>query len=234
MDYDPTTGAALKTIDIVVHRFERQFDPVKEMAADQKTLVDTGKKIERDYVVYGPPHLIGKQETRARVDRVLSAVPPEPYSNNVKQQAAWEVAEFVRPRYEAWLKGNEVDEGKTPISTAPFLSPEEVRILVASGLKAVEDLAEAHPMMLAKVRLPNMSIKQNLAKAFMKAKDANLALALIQDQKLELERMKAELAQLKSGEEDLGVDENGDRIVKPRRGRPPKVPREADTEHEAA
>lgn len=230
---NPTAGppAENRQLGIAVHRFERQRDPERILDADGKTLIDTGKFIEHDYVVYGPPHLKGRQETRARVDRLLSAPRPDVHSNNVKAFIDWDRAELVRPRYEAWLAGIEIDDGKTHISTATFLSSDEAAIFIENGVKSIEDLAEAHPMLLNRIRLPNIGHKQRLAQNFLKAKDTNATADLIREQGMKLEAMSREMEALKAARgapeaDEPDVDENGDRIPK-RRGRPPKAALEA-------
>lgn len=217
-------------VHIAVHEFSRRPDPVRD-----GTGKDTGEVILRDYVRYGQPHLAGRQETTARVDRVLKAKPPHPTSRNLTAQLAWERAEYIRPLYEAWLKGEELPDGGISLAACNFITADEAAILKGHKIKSAQDLANCHDNLLDRIPLPAMRQKRKLAQAFINAQDANAVIKQMSLRDAEIEELKRQVAALAAAKEAPEVDENGDRIPQKRGpGRPPKASREADTEHEAA
>lgn len=207
-------------LNIRVHGFETRPEPLKG-----PTGKDTGEIVMRDYVKYGPPMAADRLVVEARVDRLLKA--PKPMNgNNIAQNAAWSRAEFIRPLYAAWKRGEQLPETGTPLAACNFLRQEDVTVLKMANVRTVEELAGMLDSNLGQVRLPNMREKRAQARSFLEAQDANKAAAAIKAQADEIAELKAQMqalvAQKADTEELPEVDENGDRIPK-RRGRPPKV-----------
>ena len=210
------------SLNIRIKEFYQQTEPVKNEQGK-----DTGEVIVRDYVSYGPPHALDRQLTPVRVDRLLKAKRPSG-NNNIHEQTSWALAEYVRPLYEAWKRGEELPEDGTPISVLTFLRKEELAVLKASGIKSVEDLAGLNDRDREAVKLPAMREKCAQAKRWLEAQDTNKAAAAMAARDAEIAELKAQMSELAKSirHDEPEVDENGDRIPR-RRGRPPKAENEA-------
>lgn len=221
------------TLNIRVHKFETRPEPVR--GPNGKPI--PGKFEMVDFVTYGPPMMQDRLAVEARVDRVLKAQPPTS-PNNIAERTAWERAEYIRPSYEKWKRGEKLPETGTPIAVLNFLRPEEAQVLKMAGVLTVEDLAGLLDTNMQQVKLPAMREKRAQAKKFLEAADANKALVKMAEQDAEIEALKAQMADLIKAQtpsapdkpaDDIEVDENGDRIPK-RRGRPPKVDTQEQSE----
>ena len=210
------------SLNIRIKEFYTQSEPVKDSNGRE-----TGELVARDYVAYGPPHALDRQLTPVRVDRLLKAKRPSG-NNNIHEMTSWALAEYVRPLYEAWKRGEELPEEGTPISVLPFLRKEELAVLKSSGIKSVEDLARLNDRDREAVKLPAMREKCAMAKRWLEAQDTNKAAAAMAARDAEIAELKAQMADLIKAvrNDEPEVDENGDRIPK-RRGRPPKAESEA-------
>lgn len=217
--------SAANQLNIRVHGFIAR--PEDEKDANGKK---TGKVVVHDYVRYGPPMMADRQVVEARVDRILRA--ERPNSENPHQVTAWKRAEFIRPLYDAWRRGEELPDNGTPLAALNFLRPEEVEILKRSGVRTAEELAGLLDSNLDAIRLPAMREKRVQAKRFLEAQDTNKSAAKM----AALEEQVAVLMSKLNGKSEVDeIDENGDRLPK-RRGRPPKAATEqpAIQEDEAA
>jgi hypothetical protein len=198
-------------LNIRVQEFLTRLEPVKD-----DTGRATGAVVPVDYVVYGPPDRMNRQAIEARVNRVLKARKPVDGSKNTAEFIAWARAEFIRPHYEAWKRGEELPDDGMPISACNFLRPEDVVILKQSGVRSVQELASLSESVIDRVQIPAMREKRTQAKRFLEAQDINKAAAEMakRDDKIaELERMIAAMGK----PADPEVDGNGDRIPTRRR-----------------
>lgn len=215
-------------LNIRVYGFETRPEPAKD--ANGKP---TGEIVMRDYVKYGPPLAADRLVVEARVERLLKA--PRPVNgNNIAENAAYTRAQFIRPLYEAWKRGEELPETGTPLAACNFLRAEDVAVLKMAGVRTAEELAGMLDTNLAQVKLPQMREKRAQAKRFLEAQDTNKAAAKLAAQSEEIAELKAQMQALMAAKnaetEDVpDVDENGDRIPK-RRGRPPKVDTQEQSE----
>jgi hypothetical protein len=193
----------------------------------------TGDVVYRDYVKYGPPHLMDRQVTIARVERILKARKPNESSKNISEWQSWHRAEYIRPLYEAWKKGEELPDDGLPLAALNFLRKEDVDNLKSRGVRSVQELATLPDSVMERISVPGLREKRMQAKRFLEAQDINKTAAEMaaRDNKIaELERMiKSMQAQaVIPPDDEPEVDANGDRVPK-RRGRPPKI-----EQHEAA
>lgn len=211
-------------LNIRIHEFFQVAEPVKDEKGKE-----TGELVTVDYVKYGPPHLMDRQATIARVTRILSAKRPVEGSKNPAEAQAWTRAEFIRPHYEAWKRGEELPDNGIPLAACNFLRAEDVAILKRHGIRSAQELAAVLDSSIDRIPVPAMREKRTQAKRFLEAQDLNKAAAekaRMEERIAELER-KLEAAAMGVPADDIpDVDENGDRIPK-RRGRPPKALHEA-------
>lgn len=206
-------------LNIRVYGFESRAEPARDGNGKE-----TGEIVMRDYVKYGPPLQADRLVVETRVERLLKA--PKPTNgNNIAQNAAYARAEFIRPLYEAWKRGEQLPEEGTPLAACNFLRSEDVSVLKMAGVRTVEELANMLDTNLGQVRLPSMREKRAQAKKFLEAQDTNKSAAKLAAQEQTIEELKKQMAELmaaKASDDEPEIDENGDRIPK-RRGRPPKI-----------
>jgi hypothetical protein len=212
------------SLNIRIHGFYQQSDPVKDEKGKE-----TGEVIVRDYVKYGPPHLMDRHVVVARVDRLMKVTQPREGSKNPQERTAWDRWQFIKPHYEAWKKGEELPENGIPLAACNFLRAEDAALLKRHGIRSVQELADLHDTAIDKIPIPSLRSKKRQAAAFLEAQDLNKAAAEMAKRDEEIAELKKQMATIRmsmpSPDEAADVpevDENGDRIPK-RRGRPPKV-----------
>lgn len=204
-------------LNIRVHKFTTKAEPEKDINGKA-----TGKTLYRDYVEYGPPGLANMLSVVARVDRIMKVQSPGENSTNPAAAMAWNRWKYIEPLYEAWKRGEALPETGTLLAALSFLREEDLAVLKASGVKTVEDLATLLDTNMEKIKLPQMREKRAQAKAFLEAKDANVATAKLDAQAQEIAELKAMMADLMSAktsapvEPEIEVDENGDKLPKKR------------------
>lgn len=114
---------------------------------------------------------------------------PESNEHATVKKFRWE--KIVKPHYDAWLKGNEIPEGGTPLSAWLELNKGQIDALKKAGIATVEMIAEMNESVMAAIPLPNKHALKAAAGEFLKAKDA-------QGTQAELEALRAELEALKT------------------------------------
>jgi hypothetical protein len=168
-----------------------------------------GQIVAQEWCDYSRPGMENMQVTPMRI------------TEKVKQGDGWEA---WKPMYDAWKNGQEMPEFGTPIGAWPRLTPEEVQAFKMAGIKSVEEIISMNDRQKSAVKLPNLEGYRNEARVFMEAKDQRVVEMKLQQQAEEIAALKALL------EERLDV-EAATEAPKPRRGRPPKVRDEAETEY---
>lgn len=208
-------------LNIRVHKFSTKAEPVRDINGKP-----TGETKYHDYVEYGPPGLANTMTVVARVDRIKRVQSPQENSTNPAAMMSWNRWKYIEPLYEAWKRGEALPETGTLLAALSFLREEDLAVLKVAGVKTVEDLATLLDTNMEKIKLPQMREKRAQAKAFLEAKDANVATAKLDAQAQEIAELKAMMAELKAAKDDGGtvfrepeneVDENGDRIPKKRK-----------------
>jgi hypothetical protein len=134
----------------------------------------------------------------ARVKRVLSAKRPDDSSKSPAETQAWLRAEFIRPHYDAWKKGEELPETGTPIAACNFLNAEALAVLKRTGIRSVEDLATAPDQTLDAIKLPEMRKKREQAKHMLAATDANKVAASITARDATIAEQSAQIAEMQA------------------------------------
>jgi len=131
----------------------------------------------------------------------------------------------IMPAYEAWKTGQEVPVNGTPLGAWPALSVEQVNVFRQVGVRSVEEIASLGEQLRSRVKLPNIQVLVDQAKAFLSNKDKTAIASDLasKDEKIrELQQQVAEMYELLSTQTEPK-----------RRGRPPKAaadePAELDT-----
>lgn len=69
----------------------------------------------------------------------------------------------IKPAFDAWISGQQMPEYGIPLGAWPGVNPDQVKALMAAGLRSVEDVRDMHENTIVKVRLPNVRDLKKLA-----------------------------------------------------------------------
>lgn len=62
----------------------------------------------------------------------------------------------IKPAFDAWVSGQAMPEYGIPLSAWPAVNPDQIKMLVASGVKSVEDVRDLSETQMGKIRMPNL------------------------------------------------------------------------------
>lgn len=82
----------------------------------------------------------------------------------------------IKPAFDAWVAGVTLPEYGIPLVAWPAISPEQVKALLASGLKSVEDVRDMTEGQIAKIRLPNVRDLKRMAATYIDGLGSTAAL----------------------------------------------------------
>jgi hypothetical protein len=187
---------------------------------------DPDRLVEVDWVAYGPVGNLDKSITEEKISR-LRMVPVANGDNNPAVAMARMRWEFIKPRYEAWKKGQEVPTDGTPLAAWNGLTTAQAEVLKGAGIRTLEEFVGLNDAATRGIRLPNLRALMGMAKQYLAASSTrSVAAELAQrDQKIseqtsiieEMKKQLDELASVVAKKIDDGV------VPEPkRRGRPPK------------
>lgn len=152
-------------MDIRVLEFETRFSK----GAD-------GKPVERHWVKYAPAHNIQGCQTWDRVDRLKPMNEDSDQADRDQEglkalhiNAVWSQ---IGPKYDAWVSGEADTIDGTPLATWAGVGAAQVKELKRSGIRSVEELANASDTLISKIQLPNVRGLKKLAGEFISGKDA--------------------------------------------------------------
>lgn len=224
---------------LVVKRFWTEYKPSKTNPAEMEGV----DKVELSHV-----GMLSKTTTIHTVKSLLSLQPMGDRDNPAIVHAH-ERAAFVRPRYEAWKKGQEMPVTGTPLAAWNGVTPEQAAVLKAAGIRTVEEVAAINDSVRAGIKLPNLMALVDAARRWVAASDTRQFAASMAEKDHQLASQKAELDSYKDAVKEQGVQiadllekvnslavlvasKDDDEQEKPRRGRPPKVrePEPAESE----
>lgn len=213
----------MQTIRIDVERFLTKYVPDP---------TDAAKMLPVDYVVYGPVGSLDRSKIMEKVSRIAK-VQGDDETENPAVLIAKMRWDSIRPRYEAWKKGQEMPIDGTPLAAWNALSSEDADMLKTNKIYTVEDIVAVPESAFAKMGMPNSRSLIQQAKAFLASADANRAAATMSAMQTEMAAMRAELDDAKralmaapivvADDDDFEVDTEGAvQVQVKRRGRPPK------------
>lgn len=173
----------------------------------------TFKEVDKvEYCALGGQNLATNVKS---IREIKSVRPIEDPDNDLPGVFAKVRYDSIIPAYEAWKNGQDVPLDGTPLGAWPALSAEQVNLLRGQGIRSVEEVANMGEQIRSRVRLPNVQVLVDQAKAFISNKDKTaLASDLAnKDQKIrDLEEQVKEMYELLSSSTEPK-----------RRGRPPKA-----------
>ena len=189
------------------------------MEFERKFRMRDGEYVPDDWVHIYQPGMSQRSKTPLRVADILR-VRADGDPDNPAWMAAKMRADFVRPAYEAWRKGEEMPIEGTPIGAWPALTPDQAAGLKAAGLRTVEEMANATDTLVNKIPLPNVRGLKTLAEAFLASRDQSKVAADLAQKDREMAELREQLDEMRQIVLAQSRERDEDR---PRRGRPPKV-----------
>jgi hypothetical protein len=186
-----------------------------------------GATVAVDMVEYCAPGMAQRASTTAPVS-MLAKVQPNIGPDNIAGQMALNRWRVIEPAYNAWKQGQELPASGTPLAAWPGITPEQADVFRQTGLRSVEEIADASDSLMQRVQLPGVRDIRDNARRFLEARDQAKvadALAAKDEQINALQDQLEELRQLVLAREaDSSDDLEADGSAAPRRrGRPPKV-----------
>jgi hypothetical protein len=179
---------------------------VRYLRAETEVTVDekTGQSRTRDRVFFCQPGSAQIAQTSEYVS-LLS-----------KNKELWTV---LGPHYEAWKANNALPETGTPLAAWSGITPQEAEVLKQFSIPTVEELSVLQDSMMARIPLPNIRAKRDMAQRFLASADTlktEEALAIKDQQIADLQAKLENLAEMMA--EKLDAAEPSKRGP----GRPPK------------
>lgn len=190
---------------------------------------DPEKKVEKitpiDYVEFGPPGAADRNKTQDKVSRLLKTIKREPTSLNRAMHESNDLADHIRPLYEAWKNGQELPETGTPLAAWNVITPELAEIFKTRSIKTVEEIAELTDSGMQRVPMPGIRKLVDQAKLFLKSKDQRAVASDLAKKDAEISALKTQMDELmsflKANDKTGGLEPL--LPVKRKPGRPPKA-----------
>jgi hypothetical protein len=179
---------------------------VRYLRAETEVTVDekTGQSRTRDRVFFCQPGSAQIAQTSEYVSLLR------------KNKELWTV---LGPHYEAWQANNALPETGTPLAAWSGITPQEAEVLKQFSIPTVEELSVLQDSMMARIPLPNIRAKRDMAQRFLASADTRKteeALAVKDQQIADLQAKLENLAEMMA--EKLDAAEPSKRGP----GRPPK------------
>jgi hypothetical protein len=172
---------------------------VRYLRAETEITVDekTGQSRTRDRVYFCQPGSAQIAQTSEYVSLLR------------KNKELWTV---LGPHYEAWKQNNEIPAHGTPLAAWAGITPQEAEILKSFSIPTVEELSVVQDSMMARIPLPNIRGKRDMAQRFLASADTRKteeALALKDQQIADLQAKLENLAEMMSEKLDASETKRG-------------------------
>ena len=136
---------------------------------------------EEHWILYAPAHNIQNCQTWEKAERLMPPVADSEQEEEIKQRdpvgtklfhmrAVWSQ---ISPVYEAWLKGETVQEKGTPLGAWAGANPGQVKELKRHGVNTVEALAKANEGQMRKINLPDLRALKRSAETYLDSASAS-------------------------------------------------------------
>ena len=106
--------------------------------------------------------------------RIKDIVPPQDVDDTRKDSMSFKIAEarweHIRPKYEAWKRGQDIPDDGTPLAAWAGVSPEQAAHLKAMGIKTVEAVRDMGEGAVSRLPFPNARKLPQLAADFLSSK----------------------------------------------------------------
>jgi hypothetical protein len=148
-----------------------------------------------DYTQPGQANFAVQSAPVSRLSKVLPLAGNEENPSVVIANARWDQ---IEPAYRAWKEGNEIPEEGTPLGAWSGLTQDQAEGLKRSGLRTVEELANASEGILVKMAVPNVLKLKAMASTYLDSKDLTSFSNELADKDAELKAMREEMEELKA------------------------------------
>lgn len=209
-------------------QISNQAPPFRILGFRTKGEIRNGKPHFVEYVDVCAPGQSQRTATPLRIVDVMRV-----REDGDPDNPAWQMAkmkrDLIKPAYEAWKAGQDLPVHGTPLAAWSGLTSEQVEVLRSTGLRTIEELANATESIITRTPLPNMRSIVAQAKMFLDSRDQSRVVADLARKDAELEAMRAQLEEMK----ELMLSKFNDDEA-PRKGRPRRVEAVPDAETAAA
>jgi hypothetical protein len=82
----------------------------------------------------------------------------------------------IKPPFDAWLSGQALPEYGIPLAAWAAINPDQVKALLASGIKSVEDVRDLSENQMGRIRLPNLRDIKRMAATYLEGLSGKEAL----------------------------------------------------------
>lgn len=206
--------------------------PLRIIRFWQDYIKRNGQLVAVDKVEYCAPGRAQLATTVAVVSQ-LSRIRDDVDPDNPAHQMARARWDAIAPAYEAWKSGQTLPENGTPLAAWSGITPQQAEVLRSFGLRSVEDIAESSDSVITKVQLPGMRAIWESAKNFLASKDQTAVAEMVGKMKSENDDLRDQLEEMRQMVLEMSgrttPDADGSEAPK-RRGRPPKVHEDVETE----
>ncbi len=196
---------------------------VKRFYTEYKTDKD-GKVREVDWVEYGP---IGSAQYLMTPHRIKDLIPAPLEGKNSANptvqmaNARWDI---LKPKYEAWKKGQTETLNGVPLAAWSGVTPSQAEVLRMAGVYTVEDVSALTDTHKQRIAIPGMTAIVDNAKRYLLSIDKSSVTAALEEKDSQIADLKAQMEDLAN----LVRSQSAAQSAEPRRrGRPPKVRDEA-------
>jgi hypothetical protein len=187
-----------------------------------------GETVGIDMVEYCAVGMATRSTTVAPVS-MLSKIREDVDADNQAYAMAKGRWEVIGPAYAAWKAGNELPTNGTPLAAWAGITAEQADIIKQTGLRTVEDIANATDSVIQRVQLPGIRDIHAQAKLFLSGIDKSQLAADLADKDRRLAEMAEQLEEMRQivlAQSNPDLQPDGSEAPR-KRGRPPN-PRNQD------
>lgn len=188
-----------------------------------------GELVEVDMIEYCQVGEAQRATNVTEVNRIRNWRQFTDPNNEVACVQAKNRADTLLPLADAWKAGNEAPTNGTPLAAWSGVSPAQAEVLRGAGIKTVEEVAEMVDSVRTRIALPGMVTLQQQAKLFLENRENSKVAAQMAEKDMMIANLREEQEEMKRILIEMQAESQ-----KPRRGRPPKVRDDDDTEEAAA
>lgn len=193
---------------------------VIEFWTDYKAPGPDGKPRGVDMVRYAAVGAAQRSVNIEAVHQLSKVVPIQQAPDNPAVVFANERWDAIRPQYEAWKQGEEVELSGTPLAAWPGLSPSQAAGFHAVGIRTVEEVAAMSDAIVKRVPFPGAEKLKDSAAAFLQSFDRERTASEIAAIREENRNLQEQLQELLAAQRASATPK--------RRGRPPANPDPAE------
>jgi len=148
-----------------------------------------------DWVEYCAVGQVQRSTNREAIHRLARVAPYVANSNDEAARFANMRWNSIKPYYEAWKSGQEMPEYGTPLAAWPGITPGAAEVLLAHGIRTVEELRDLSDGVKAKIALPNIRDLCANAQRFIDSYDSQKVATALEEKDAKIAAMAAQSAE---------------------------------------